>query len=128
MKRQPILPKTDKSWNEDSNAYRKALHEDLYPKNQAWNPPKGGFTSTAVDAEYVRMARLWVFSIMITGPSVGNAGAYIDLPFEVSQYSVFSVAIGEAMTAATIDKGSSRLYLPSWASTARVIISGVAVS
>lgn len=128
MKRQPILPKTDRSWNEDSNAYRKALHEDMYPKDQAWTPETGGVSATSITGSYVRMARMWAFSVTMEAPTTASVGAYIDLPFEVSQSAVFSVVVGGTMKAAIINKGESRLYLPDWTASGRAVISGQAIS
>lgn len=128
MNREPLLPKSENGWSKDANSYRKALHDDLYPKNQAWNPPTGGVTSASVAAEYSSVGRLWAFSILIEGPTTASGGAYLDLPFSAGQYSVFSVAVGGVMKPAIVDKGSSRLYLPDWTGAARAVISGVVVS
>lgn len=127
MKRQPILPKSDRAWNEDSNAYRKALHEDVYPKDQAWTPATGGVTGD-VSGAYVRMGRMWSVSVVVEAPTSASVGAYVDLPFEVSQASVFGVAVGGTMKAAIINKGESRLYLPDWPPSGRAVISGVVVT
>lgn len=127
MNRQPILPKSDQKMSQESNAYRKALHEALYPKGVEWNPSTGGVSSSSISGEYVGMGRMTVFSVVLEGSSAG-AGAYIDLPVTVSQDAVFNVAIGTTYKFGVVAKGASRLYLPEWTPSGRAVISGVTVS
>jgi hypothetical protein len=128
MNKQPLLPKQEKYWSKEANDYRVFLHNTLFPKAQVWNPSMGGVTAGSTEASYTTMGGVTVFSVAFQGPTTASVGAYIDLPFEVSQYSVFSVAVSGSMLPAVVDKGSSRLYLPSWPSSGRVIISGTAIS
>jgi len=125
--RQPLLPKPEKQASQDWNAYRKALHEDLYPKATAWTPSYGLVATSSVTGEYTHVAGLWFFSVVMETPTA-SVGAYFDLPFEAAQYAVFSVAISGTMKAATVDKGSSRVYLPDFGPVGRAVISGLVVA
>lgn len=125
-RRQPILPKSEKAWTEDANGYRKAFHEDIYPKGQAWTPVTGMISAASITGSYVRSGRISVFSVVMDGVTV-SSGGYFDLPFAVSQAAVFSVSDGTTNRPGTIEAGGSRVYLTAF-SAGRVIISGVVVS
>lgn len=125
-RKQPLLPNSEKGWTEGANAYRKAIHEDLYPKGQEWEPTTGGVTFTSKTGSYVRSGRILIFSVVMEGVSV-SSGGYFDLPTNVTQAAVFSIADGSGMKAGIIEAGGSRVYLPTL-SAGRVIISGTVVS
>lgn len=128
MNRIPILPtKRENSWSETASTYRQSLHESLFPKDPTWIPIVGGVTSASVSGSYIPMGRYYSFAISIEGPTSSTSG-YIDLPFPVSQLSVFNVAVSGLNQAATINNGESRLYLPDWTGAGRVFISGTAIS
>ena len=124
-RRRPLLPDTDARMTPSALAYRKFLHEDLYPKNQEWIPQGSGITSSDVTGSWVRQGRIFLVSAFVAGPSEAS-NAYLDLPFMAAQNSVFSVSIGGNILPAMVVAGESRLYLPNWNSVADVFISGVA--
>ena len=127
-RRIPILPvRKEPGWTEDALAYRKSVHEDLYPIPPVWNPLAGSVTLDSISGSYVPMGRFYSFAIDIQGPTTSTAG-YIDLPFEVAQLSVFNVAVSGLNKPAVINKGASRLYLPDWSGAANALISGVVVA
>ncbi len=119
----PLLPKGNDP--QASGAYRKALHEDLYPNSQEWSPVKGALTSGSIDASYVRMGRMWSFGMTIEGPVTAAPGAFIDLPCTVSQPAVFSIAYNGTVASGVVEKGGNRIQIPSFGPVGRVVISGV---
>ncbi len=101
---------------------------DLYPTLQTFKPVLVGVTgSPEVTSDLIRMGRFWNVNIEITGASVAS-GAYLELPFTSFATSLFMVKMDtdDAAKVAYIDKNTTRLYLPDWNVSARVIISGTA--
>lgn len=120
----PVLPKGDNP--KDIKDFRKGLYEDLYPDNKAWVPVTGNITSSSKTGAYVRMGRMYVFSVVLEAATLGS-GAYFDLPISVSQAAVFSVSDGTTLRPGMIEAGGSRVYIPAF-TAGRVVISGVVVN
>ena len=121
--RTPILPLVPDK--ESADAYRKSLHENLFPNEIAWAPISSGVTGTFT-AGYFGMGRVWSFSISITS-GTSSPGSYIDLPITAYQTTIFNVSVGGLNKPANVNKNTTRLYLPEWTSQ-EATISGVMVA
>lgn len=102
--------------------------DDLYPTLQPFAPVIDGVTGdTTVTTDMVRMGRLWNVNITVTGASVAT-DAHVELPFTSFATTLFLVKMDTDATplVAYIEKNTTRLNLPDWTSTDRVIISGMA--
>lgn len=122
----PVLPK-----NNDQQAgskYRTDLHEDLYPQTPVYTPSVGLLTTSGASGSIVRMGRINVVSVILAAPVVISSGGYFDLPFNVSQASVFNVAAGTTAYSGVVSAGQSRVYLPNISPVGAVTISGVVVT
>jgi hypothetical protein len=114
----------DSNWKRFLNL----LFDDLYPQLQTFTPVFSGVTgSPTVTSGLVRMGRLWNVNIELTGASTASS-AYLDLPFASFATSLFLIKVDTdtAPKVAYIEKNTTRLYLPNWTSSSRVIISGTA--
>ncbi len=117
----------------DWKRFFKLQFDDLYPTLQTFTPVLVGVTDGnepvefVVTSDLVRMGRLWNVNITVTGASVAS-GAYLELPFSSFATSLFLIKLDTdtAPLVAYIEKNTSRLYLPDWTSSTRVIISGTA--
>ncbi len=109
------------------------LFYDLYPNLQPFTPVPVGVTDGNDPVEFVvtsglvRMGRLWNVNITFEGDSVSSNG-YLELPFTSYANTLFMVKMDTDTTplVAYIEKNTTRLYLPDWNSTTRVMISGTA--
>jgi hypothetical protein len=125
----PLFPIQIEGIPEDWKTFLKAQYDDLYPQIKPYLPIINGLTGGVASGALMRMGRLWNVSITVTpasGSSVAS-GAYVDLPFTVYANAVFVANIDATTTAsAYILKNTTRLFLPDWTSSSRVIISGMA--
>ncbi len=111
----------------DWKRFLKLQFDDLYPILQTAVLTVTGVTGGVVSNDIIRQGRLWNVNITITGASVAS-GAYLDLPFSCFATSLFLIKMDTDTTpkVAYIEKNTTRLYLPDWTASSRVIISGTA--
>ncbi len=111
----------------DWKRFLKFQFDDLYPALQPFTPVIVGLEGGEVSTDLVRMGRLWNVNITVSGASTATA-AYVDLPFTSFATSLFMAKLDGDSNAkvAYIEKNTSRLFLPDWSASTRVIISGTA--
>ncbi len=112
----------------DWKRFHKLQFDDLYPTLQSFTPVLTGVSGDpVVTSDMIRQGRLWNVNIDIVGASVASGG-YLELPFTSFATSLFMVKMDTDVNAmvAYIEKNTTRLYLPDWTASARVIISGTA--
>jgi hypothetical protein len=125
----PAFPLQLDGIDEEWKAFFKDQFDDLYPKIQSYLPIITGLTDGVVSGALMRMGRMWNVSITVTPSSSSSvaSGAYVDLPFTVYSNVAFVVNIDATSTkSGYILKNTSRLFLPDWTSSTRVIVSGMA--
>ncbi len=114
----------------DWKRFLKFQFDDLYPAIQGYTPAVVNVFNPdnySVTSDLNRMGRMWQVSFVFDGPSTCVSG-YLELPFVSYSTNLFlvKVDIDPAPKTAYVDKNTSRLYLPDWSSSSRVIISGTA--
>lgn len=129
MRNRPVFPQQIDGIQDDWKRYFKSLHDDLYPQIQGFTPVVPGLDGGVVSSQLARQGRLWNVNITIVPIETESttSGAYLDLPFVSFADASFVVNVDANQTlSAYILKNTSRLFLPDWTSSSRVIISGMA--
>ncbi len=127
MRKRFPFPSEIENIDADWKRFLKLEFDDLYPNLQPFTPVLVNVSGGPVTSDLVRMGRLWNVNIEIAGNSV-SSGGYLELPFTSFATSLFLIKMDTDTTpkVAYIEKNTTRLYLPNWTASSRVIISGTA--
>lgn len=131
MRKRFPFPTQVEGIDENWKRYLNLQFNDLYPTLQPFDPVLTGVTDGhdpvefVVTTDLVRMGRLWNVNITVTGASEA-VNAYLELPFTSFATTNFLVKLDTDTTpkVAYIEKNTTRLMLPDWSASTRVIISG----